>query len=415
MTQRMQASLRILQMNNHDLTDFLAKKSQENPYVELRLPSSGGGGGAPEDFDQIAALSSEGPSLYAHIADQIDLAFSEPRLRDIAYAFLEALEPSGWMSADPQMIAITCRVSKELAEAVLHRLQGFEPSGIFARSLAECLRIQAEDKGLLTWELEALIDNLPLLASGQTRKLADICDCDPEDIPEIAAMLRQFNPKPGQRFSDDRPPVFPPDLTARRGDKGWIVELNRSSLPAIEIAEASKKFDANESEARQYRARALSEARWLASTLVRRQTTLLQTATAIVAKQSAFLDQGPGALQPLSLADIGEELELHPSTISRAIAGRMIDTPIGALPLKSFFSRSFPSGQNGEAQSQDAVLQLVRRIVNGEDATRPLSDTAIADLAKKEGVTIARRTVAKFRGILGIASSYERRKQAAMV
>ncbi len=409
MTQRMQASLRILQMNNHDLTEFLAKKAEENPYVELRLPMSGGGG---EEFDRIAALQSQGQSLYAHVADQIDLAFTEPRLIAVAHAFLEALEPSGWMTADPAAIARATRVPEPVAHEVLRRLQGFEPAGLFARSLGECLRLQAEDRGVLTWELEALLAHLPLLAEGRTRELAEICDCEPEDLPEITAQLRQFDPKPGLAFDDDRAPVFPPDLTARRGPQGWVVELNRSSLPAIEVAAAPPATD---DAARAYRAHALSEARWLAGTLQRRQTTLLQTATTIVARQAAFLDAGPGALRPLALADIGEALELHPSTISRAIAGRMIDTPGGALPLKAFFSRAFPATGNDEAPSQDAVLALVQRILAEEDTARPLSDGEIAARAAQQGVRIARRTVAKFRGILGIASSYARRKQAVAV
>ncbi|SFC19735.1 RNA polymerase factor sigma-54 [Tropicimonas isoalkanivorans] len=407
MTQRMQASLRILQMNNADLADFLAEKSLENPYVELRLPGSGA---SSEEFDRIAALRADGPSLYAHIAEQIDLEFSDPRLREVAYGFLEALEPSGWMTVSLEAVALARGVPVTVAGSVLKRMQAFEPTGIFARSLSECLMLQAEEEGLLTWELQALIENLPLLAEGRTAELADICDCEPEDIPEIAATLRQFDPKPGLRFDDDRPPVFPPDLTARRENGNWRVELNRSTLPAIEISNATP-VQSGEAEARAFRARALSEARWLASTLLRRQTTLLQTATAIVAHQHGFLERGPGALEPLSLSDIGEVLDLHPSTISRAIAGRMIDTPIGALPLKVFFSRAFPTGAGGETASQDAVLDLVRRIVDGENKTRPLSDVEIADLAAKQGVKIARRTVAKFRGILGIGTSYARRKE----
>ncbi|MEM8571764.1 MAG: RNA polymerase factor sigma-54 [Pseudomonadota bacterium] len=413
MTQRMQMSLKILHMNNQDLTDFLAKKAEENPYVELRMPSFSGG--KSEDFDQIAALSSDQPSLYSHISSQIELAFTDERRKRVAYAFLEALEPCGWMTTDPQIVALGCQVPSALAESVLSELKTFEPGGIFAASLSDCLRLQAMDQGLLTWELEALIDNLPLLAVGKTAELAEICDCEVEDIPEIVAILRQFDPKPGQKFLDDRAPVFPPDLTVRRGAEGWVVELNRSSLPAIEISDASRAATGTtQSETRAYRARALSEARWLASSLLRRQTTLLQTATAIVARQGAFLDRGAGSLEPLSLADIGEALELHPSTISRAIAGRLIDTPAGALPLKAFFSRSFPSNDGDAAPSQDAVLDMVRRIVGSEDPVSPLSDTAIAELAAKQGIKIARRTVAKFRGILGIASSYVRRRQAVL-
>lgn len=413
MTQRMQASLRILQMNNRDLTEYLSKKAEENPYLEVRLPQGVAGSGG-EDFDRIAALESQGESLYGHVSAQIDLTFSDKREIEVAYAFLEVLEPSGWMTANPLGVAARCSVPRHVAHDVLRRMKGFEPTGLFAGSLSECLMLQAEEQGVLTWELQALLENLDLLADGRTVELAEICDCDPQDIPEITAQLRQFDPKPGLRFDDDRTPVFPPDLTAKRTDKGWVVELNRSSLPAIEVATAPKSgkpATESESEAKAFRNQALSEARWLASTLVRRQTTLLQTATVIVERQGAFLEEGPSALTPLSLADVGEALELHPSTISRAIAGRMIQTPIGSLPLKAFFSRAFPQAHGEDAQSQDAVLHLVRRIVEAEDKTKPLSDTAIMKLAAQDGVKIARRTVAKFRGILGIASSYERRRK----
>lgn len=412
MTQRMQASLRILQMNNADLGEFLAEKALENPYVELRLPSSGAGGGSGEDWDRIAALEADRPSLYAHISDQIELSFDTPRARRIAYGFLERLDPSDWMTAPVDGVARAFGVTLPVAEAVLLQMQGFEPTGIFARSLAECLMLQAAEDGPPSWELAALIGNLPLLAEGRLTELAEICDCAPKDIPDIAAQLKQFNPKPGLQLTDDRAPLVPPDLSVRQQNGTWTVELNRSTLPSIEIA-PDAQVKTVEAEARAYRARALSEARWLASTLLRRQTTLLHTATAIVARQNSFLERGPAAMLPLSLADIGEALELHSSTISRAIAGRMIDTPIGAIPLKSFFSRTFPGGSGGEAASQDAVLDLVRRIVEGEDAAHPFSDTAIADQAAQHGVRIARRTVAKFRGLLGISSSYARRKDPA--
>ena len=344
--------------------------------------------------------------------EQIELCFETTRERDVAFGFLERIEPNGWMTAPVEGVALAQGVPLTLAESVLRRLQGFEPTGIFARSLSECLMLQAAEEGAPSWELTALIENLPLLADGRLAELAELCDCEPEDIPEIAAELKRFDPKPGLQLADDRAPLVPPDLSVRKSDGVWTVELNRSTLPSIKIA-PDTPAQTVETEARAYRMRALSEARWLASTLRRRQTTLLQTATAIVARQNAFLERGPSAMQPLSLADIGEALELHSSTISRAIAGRMIDTPIGAIPLKSFLSRAFPGGSEGEASSQDAVLDLVRRIVEGEDSARPLSDTAIAGQAARHGVKIARRTVAKFRGLLGIASSYARRKNPA--
>ncbi len=412
MTQRMQASLRLLRMNNQELAEYLAEQALENPCIDVRLPAgvSGPRTMSGPEWDAVSALQSQKPSLCAHVSEQIELTFSEPWQKRIAYAFLEALEPSGWLGTDVRAVAMACGVSEGKAEIVLKLLQRFEPAGLFARSLSECLRLQAEDQDLLTWELEALIDNLPLLAEGATAKLAEICDCAPDDIPDIAATLRRFNPKPGQSFADDRPPIFPPDLTARHVGGEWQVALNRSNLPTVRISDAALDGAAQAGkETRRYRTQALSNARWLVGALHRRQTTLLRIATTVIAHQSAFLEKGPGNLRPLSLEDVGATLDLHSSTISRAIAGRMIDTPLGALPVKSLFSRAFQPASGGSEQSQDCVLQLVCRIVGNEDRARPLSDTAIAKIAAREGVRMARRTVAKYRDVLGIASSYQRR------
>lgn len=418
MTQRMQQSIRILQMNPLDLAGYLAEEALINPCLEVRLPEGYlpggvGSGSGNTEFDMIGALASDKPSLYAHVAAQIDLSFASGAERRIAYAFLENLEPSGWLGGNVQDVARTCGCPHDVAEAVLHRLQRFDPAGLFARSLAECLRLQARDQDLLTWEVATLLDNLPLLAKGALRELADLCDCDPEDIPDIVAILRGFDPKPGQAFSADRPPVFPPDLSVRKNGPHWEVELNRSNLPAVTVSTEGAEIDARDSAARSFRLQALSKARWLAQAVENRHKTMLRTATAMVAHQTEFLEHGSGRLRPLSLDDIAADLNLHASTISRATSGRMIETPRGTFALKTFFSRSFP-GENGPSeQSQDSVIALVRAIVADEDPARPLSDADIVKAAASAGQKLARRTVAKYRDVLGIASSFERRKRTA--
>ncbi|ARE40145.1 RNA polymerase sigma-54 factor RpoN [Rhodovulum sp. P5] len=418
MTAKMQAALRILQMNNLDLTAYLATEAQENPCLDVKLPDdapplpTGVAGGAREsDFDAVAALAADKPSLYVHVADQIDIAFKSPTLQRTALAFAEVLEPTGWMITPLETVAATARVPVSVAEAVLARLQGFEPAGLFARNLAECLKLQAQEKDLLTWELSVILDNLSMVAEGRIAELADLCDGTPQDVRNALVAIRGFDPKPGIAFSASETPIMPPDLRVfRRGDD-WVVELNRSNLPEIRITEAPDT--GNDAAARAYINRARSKARWLSRAVEKRQSTLLAAAGCLVRRQVAYLEQGTRHLRPLTTEDLAEELSLHPSTISRTVAHRMIETPRGTVPLRAFFSRAFTPGTGDAGPSQDALIALVGDIVAGEDASRPLSDSAIAKLAKEKGTPLARRTVAKYRDILGIPASYERRRTAA--
>lgn len=407
MTQRMQTSLNVLQMNNRDLTEFLKAKSSENPYITLHLPSAA----YQTDIwpDAVERLEAKGPSLYAHVSRQIAYTFDDPQSQDIAVAFLEALDPSGWLTTDIKTVALVCAVPLDQAEAVLKRLKRFEPAGLFSQSLSECLMRQAEDKGILTWELRTLIGHLPLLADQRFEELANLCDCAPADIPDIAAKLRQLNPKPGMWFDDDRPPVSPPDLVVESGPEGWTVALNKSNLPTITVS-AEAQPSLSEAQNHELHEKALSDARSIIQALEKRQSTLLRLGTFLVSYQTAFLEAGPSALRPLSLAQIGEALGLHPSTISRALSDRTVALPRGVVPMKAFLSRSFSASVESGAQSRNAVADLVKRIVRAEDPTRPLSDLAIVEKAAAEGVTLARRTVAKFRKSLGIPSSYQRHK-----
>ena len=410
MSGQMLSSLQILRMSSSDLSDHLREKAAVNPCISYTAPRAFAASGG-EGFDAAAALAADRPSLMAHVAGQIEIAFPSEADRLLALRFAEALEPSGWLGRPLELIAAQAGVALRKAEDMLRRLQEFEPTGLFARSLSECLKLQAREADALTWELEALLDNLTLLADGRTGELAELCDCEPTDIPEIARQLRGYDPKPGLAYAHEPAPIFPPDLTAARTEEGWTVELNRAASPAIEVRPDRLPGGAEDAEARAWRRRALSEARALAQALERRGDTLLRTAAVLVARQSAFLDNGPGHLTPLSLEDVAEELELHPSTISRATEGRMIQTPAGALPLRSFFCRP-ASTQPGATASQDALRDFVRRSVAAEDAARPLSDDAIVSLARKAGLAIARRTVAKYRAALGIPASYKRRRAA---
>lgn len=411
---QMLASLSILGMSASDLSDYLTEKAQSNPYVSYRPPrafiSRGG-----EDFDAVATVASDRPSLMAHVVKQIELAFDDPQDRMIALRFAESLEPTGWLGQDVETIALAACVHPSAAERVLGILQGFEPAGLFARSLKDCLLIQARDADLLTWEVETLINNLELIAEGRKQELADKCDCDLADLPDVLAQIRGLNPKPGQAFDHAPAPIFPPDLIARRNGNEWTVELNRTTSPKITVQDERLGDGTADPDARKARRKALAEARALALALERRGDTLLRTASVLVARQTAFLDKGTAYLTPLTLEDVASELGLHASTISRAVSGRMIQTPTRALPLRAFFARAVSAPAGGEAVSRHTALDFVGKTVREEDPQKPLSDDAIVDLASKAGLRIARRTVAKYRAALGLGSSYERKRMATKV
>ncbi|MBN2907736.1 MAG: RNA polymerase factor sigma-54, partial [Rhodobacteraceae bacterium] len=374
------------------------------------LPRGVAGAAGAQDWDQVAALQSHAPSLYDHVTGQIALAFDKPGQLRVALAFAEALEPTGWLGSPVEAVAATCRVPVAMAQAVLTRLQQFEPAGIFARSLAECLKIQAEDQGLLTWELSVILDNLPMLAEGRIADLADLCDGTPDDVRAALAAIRGLDPKPGLAFAAPDPPILPPDLRVRRHGTGWEVELNKSTLPSLRLNAAPD--DNGDAAARAYLARARSSARWLMRAVERRQTTLLGAAVCLVRRQGGYLDHGPRELRPLTIDDVAEEMGVHPSTVSRAVSGRLIETPRGTVPLRAFFSRAIAPGTGDAGPSQDAALAFLGDLVAAENPARPLSDAAIVEQARAAGVCLARRTVAKYRDMLGIPSSYERRRRA---
>ena len=270
-------SLSILGMSAEDLSDYLTELAQSNPYVRYTPPSAFAARGG-EDFDVVASIASDRPSLMSHVADQIELSFASDADRLIALRFAEALEPTGWLGQPVEDIALLAQVPLVRAEQVLATLQEFEPAGLFARSLSDCLLIQARDADILTWEVETLIRNLDLLAQGRSRELADLCDCEPKDIPDILAQIKGLDPKPGLAFDHQATPVFPPDLIASRGEDGWTVELNRATSPTITVQEDRLADGEIDAQARKARSKALSEARAMALALERRGDTLLRSA-----------------------------------------------------------------------------------------------------------------------------------------
>ncbi len=399
-------SIRLLKTDASGLSRYLEEAAAENPHlvVERRghsewLPrwtdafrQMGAGDG---EVDQIAGA---GPSLMAHVTDAVEAMNLSQRDRAIADLLADALEPSGWIGRPLRDIAAEARASLPETEAVLARLQRIEPVGLFARSLAECLALQAGDAGVLDATLAAILGKLDLLAQGDFGRLARSIGVTEADVASRLRVIRSFDPKPGAQFSAFAAPTREPDLVVQKGPEGWVVALNRSALPDLRLADVAKGSVGQRSEARN-----------LIRMVEGRNASMLRVAGAILKHQTAALDRGPQMLAPMTMADIAAEVDLAQSTVSRIVAGTAVDTPHGTWWLRALFSQAKTEG----GQSSGALRERLSRLVASEDGARPLSDAALAAALSSPGFDVARRTVAKYRGMLGIPPAHRRRKERA--
>lgn len=421
-TAQLQQAIKLLQMGNAELQDFIESQADENPFVELKRPPAGppvthGAGRAQDDWDRIAALpDTHRLSLYAHVEHQVETMALPPRQARIAGAFIDALEPTGWLGRTLPEVAALAGVTTPEAQTVLAMLQAIEPAGLFARNLAECLRLQAAAQQVLDPILAAVLDHLPLVAAANMAGLARACGVPQEALRPALRMLRSFDPKPGAQFHGEDQPLLPPDLIARATPEGWIVELNRATLPGVIIRRDGPGIPqarTHSPEAGRYAAERLSVARWLTRAIAHRNQTALKIGAEIVRRQSDFLDHGPAHLRPMTLREVADMVGVHESTVSRVCAGMMMETPQGCFALKHFFTAALIRNDGG-TDSAGAARHRINSMIRAEDPRKPLSDDEIARRMSDDGIAIARRTVAKYREMLHIPSSSDRRRRAAI-
>jgi RNA polymerase sigma-54 factor len=430
-SQQLRQAIVLLQMGNPELQSFIESQAEENPFVELAptRPSPapvarGVTGGASDGFDQIAALEdTRGPSLYTHVATQIaGLGLDESGI-ELASVFVDALEPSGWLGQSLEEVAARAGVDLTEAAAMLERLQGLEPAGIFARSLSECLRLQAAEQGLLTPLFACVLDNLPLLAAADLPALARLCRCQVADLRPVLRDIRSLDPKPGTQFDTAPEPIRPPDLIVTAAPEGgWQIELNRSTLPRVVIDDrkaealtgaAAARGTGPQADTRSYVSERLSVARWLSRAVDHRNRTVLKIGEEILRAQTDFLAHGPEHLRPMILREIADLAGVHESTVSRVTTGILMATPHGTFPLKHFFTAALQA-QDDTCGSAGSVRHRIGRLIRAETAGKPLSDDQLVRLMQAEGVTVARRTVAKYREQMNIPASSVRRRQAIL-
>lgn len=380
---------------------------------------TGSGGNTAFDDDErgLDDLANAGPTLREHLGEQMRLTFRDPADRLIGAYLIALLEPSGRLSTTPQALADAMGASLERVEAVRARMMRLDSTGMFATSLAECLAVQLAEKNRLDPAMQALLDNLELLARRDHKKLMAVCGIDGADLAEMIAEIRALDPKPGATWDSTPPPAVVPDILMRRAqDGGWVLELNPETMPRVLVNQSfsTRVLATASKDDRAFVADKLQTATWLVKSLQQRAQTILKVASEIVRRQDGFFRHGVSHLRPLILRDVAEATELHESTISRVTSSKYMATPRGTYELKYFFTTAINATEGGESHSAESIRFRIKALIDAESVEEILSDDTIVAMLRREGVDIARRTVAKYREALRIPSSVQRKREKAV-
>lgn len=387
------------------------------PDLTAQWKSASGNGSSSsssEGFD-AADMAAAAITLRDHVGEQVALAFADPAARLIAGELADGLDECGYMRADMAEIATRLGTNEAAVAKVLAVCQAFEPAGIFARDLAECLALQLAVRDRLDPAMKALIANLELLARRDFQTLKRICGVDEEDLLDMLAEIRALDPRPGMAFSGGASDAIVADVEVRAANDGsWTVELNAETLPRVlvdHIYFAQVSPHAKNQTEKDFLAECLQNANWLTRSLDQRAKTILKVASEIVRQQDAFLVHGVRHLKPLNLRTVADAIGMHESTVSRVTANKYMLTPRGVFELRYFFTASIASSGGGDAHSSEAVRDRIKQLIDEEKPVDVLSDDAIVDMLRESGVDIARRTVAKYREGMNIPSSVQRRRE----
>jgi len=477
MTPQLQQAIKLLQLSNLELATFVEQELEKNPLLEkderdhapAEEPAAEGvtqgnetldAGLAREDFSRSQDMDAAHEDLHAedfgsdrsqpqqsasdwsnlrasgapigedgenaiertlshdltlrdHLTEQLSIAALDGAHRLIGAALIDSIDEAGYCRADLDELALRLAVKRQEVEDVLTVVQGFEPTGVGARDLSECLSLQLKEQGRLDPVMQAFVANLELVAKRDISRLCDLCGCDAEDVADMLSEIRGLTPKPGLAFgSEPVQPVVPDVFVRESADGGWHVELNSETLPRLLVNSryyAKVSGSARDKDSKNYLTDCLNNANWLVKSLDQRARTIMKVASEIVRQQDGFLTYGVRHLRPLNLRTIADAISMHESTVSRVTSNKYIATPRGLFELKYFFTASIQAVNGAEAHSAEAVRDRIREMIDNE-ASEVLSDDRIVALLTADGVNIARRTVAKYREAMRIPSSVERRR-----
>lgn len=432
MNGQMRQALHLLHLTNADLQAYLEEQAADNPFLELpavdpalsvaprfeRGRSDLFSQGVQREDDGTACLPDVPLSLTDQLYEQLRLSTASQQDMLVGAYLIEALDAAGRLSESAEELARRSGCSPADVERVRQNMMRFEPVGIFACSLRECLAVQLQERGFLNEAMERLLDHMDLLARGEMSRLARQCHVDQPTLDGMVAELKRLNPKPGFDAGAEMVPVRMSDLLVSADAEGdWVVELNPQTLPRVMLVHdfqtrVSLKGQDGRKQDRQvsgFLDQWHTQANWLMRGMELRCNTLLRVAREIFRRQKAFLTQGASGLVPLTLKDVAEGVGVHESTVSRAVMGKAVATPQGLFALRFFFS-SVLTGDAQQAHSAEAVREVIRRLVAEEEPKSVFSDDDLVRLLRERGIVIARRTVAKYRDILNIAPSFVRKR-----
>ena len=436
---KQQQAIRILQLSAQELRSAIEKEYLENPVLEMEDES------VSEDGEILHAYRTEGLShteatfdaeewkqgydtqapdrggepvapmalsLEEELLEQASFAFREEREYEIAVFLIGSIDESGYLTVSVEEVARILKAPLPLVEKVLRGIQCFEPSGIGARSLVECLRIQAQRKGIYEGLLAAMIEqHLDEVAENRFKQIAKKENCTPEDVQLAADCLRMLHPKPGSAYGGRASGYLVPDVRIQKENGEYVVLLQDHHIPRLHISDvyrsAAREGDA---ETKDYIRKRLDSAAWLIRSIEQRKQTILRVVEEIVRQQREFLDKGEKYLRPMTMRDIAETLGVHESTVSRAVSNKYVELPTGIFPLRKFFTAHIAQNSSDEDASSAKVKESLRELLQAEDSRHPLSDQKLAELLKNQGMQVSRRTVMKYREQMGYASSVKRKR-----
>lgn len=457
LTPQLQQSIRLLQLSSLELELEISQALAENPLLERdddpaqadeadpqreatveidetpreaesRVEEMPGSGGVYPDDDGDTLQAAHTDTLREHLLGQLALTRAAPRDLALVRLLIDELDDNGYLGSPLDEILgwlpPELEVDMDELRAALTLLQSFDPPGIGARDIADCLQLQlrhpdttrlpeAADPAVLACARQICAQHLPLLATGNPARLREALQCDEPTLRAAYSLIVRLNPRPGRAWTVPAADYAIPDVIVRKTRQGWQAVLNSAVVPRLHINGVYAQLLGNQREASHAGLQAqLQQARWMIRNVEQRFDTILRVSQAIVARQSAFFSQGPAAMRPLILKDIAGELGLHESTISRATTQKYMLTPYGTLELKRFFGTGVAT-DNGDSTSATAVQEQIRQMVAEENRAKPLSDSQIMQRLSDQGIVIARRTVAKYREALRIAPAAVRKAQAA--
>jgi RNA polymerase sigma-54 factor len=384
-------------------------------WASVRPRTSSGFNGEDPNLEEFVAA---GRSLPDYLSEQLHVAVTDPAERLIGAHLIYMVDESGYLRGDLDELADRLGAARSLIDKVLGALQAFEPCGVFARSLGECLALQLKEQNRYDPQIARLLDNLHLLGSHNLAGLKRAVGVDAQELAEMIAEIKGLNPKPGLQFGSVQiQPVLPDVLVRPARDGSWIVELNSDTLPRVLVNRsyyATVSGTARSDKDKSYLLDCLQTANWLVKSLDQRARTILRVAEEIVRQQDGFLTFGIEHLKPLNLKAVADAIKMHESTVSRVTSNKYMSTPRGVFELKYFFTSAIASADGEEAHSSEAVRHRIRQLIDEEKAQSVLSDDKIVEQLKRDGIDIARRTVAKYREALRIPSSVQRRREKQM-